>query len=174
MAGWLLDGGFDGEAHRRLKADALRAMGQVTTAANTRSWYLTQARELEGRVDTRVLPFRFVNAGMVRQMPPATYVNGLRFLLPPGLSADGAKTIHLRFEAPEHAFTLRLRNGVVVIDAGLHGSADASVTMSFDAWARLVGREAKAGVLLEHGEIVLAGDAQLARAVLVAGGPINA
>lgn len=174
MAGWLLDGGFDSPAHRQLKADALRAMGQVTTAANTRSWYLTQARELEGRADTRVLPFRFVNAGMVRQMPPATYVNGLRFLLPPELSARGEKTIHLRFQAPDHAFTLQLRHGVVVILPGLHGQADASVTMAFDAWARLVGREAKAGALVEGGEIALDGDARLARAVLVAGGPIDA
>ena len=36
-------------AARQIKVDALRAMGQVTTAANTRSWFLTQARELEDR-----------------------------------------------------------------------------------------------------------------------------
>lgn len=177
MAGWLLAGGHDTGDNRRLKARALRAMGQVTTASNTRSWFLTQARELEGKVDTRVPPIRFVNAGMVRQMPAVTYVNGLRFLLPPALSADGEKTIHLQFESPDHAFTLRLRNGVVLIADGVQDfqeQADASVAMSFDAWARLVGREARAGALLEAGEIKLSGDVRLARAVLIAGGPIDA
>lgn len=173
MAGWLLDGGFDTEEHRRLKAKALRAMGQVTTASNTRSWYLTQARELEGRVDTRVLPFRFVNANMVRQMPLATYVNGLRFVLPPALSTDGAKTIHLLLSAPDTAFTLRLRNGVVIIEPGVQGTADASLAMSLDAWARLVGREAKATELERGGAITTTGDAALVRAVLAVGGPLE-
>lgn len=170
LATWLLAAGHDAPAHRQLKADALRSMGQVTTAANTRSWYLTQARELEGKVDTRQLPIRFVNAGMVKQMPPRTYVNGLRFLLAPGLSANGERTIHLCFSEPAVAFTLRLRNGVVLIESGANGQPHAELQMSFDAWARLVGREAKADALLGAGEIRVSGDAQLADAVLAIGG----
>ncbi|MBS0445124.1 MAG: SCP2 sterol-binding domain-containing protein [Proteobacteria bacterium] len=169
MAGWLLDGGFDDESNRRLKARALRSMGQATTAANTRSWYLTQARELEGKVDTRIPPIRFVNAGMVRQMPPATYVNGLRFQLPPQLSADGPRRIVLNFSDPDVAFTLQLRHGVVQIAQGA-GAADAVLTIPFDAWARLVGREAKAQALVDAGEIRIEGDAALAGAVLRVGG----
>lgn len=173
MATWLLQAGHATPEYRQLKADALRAMGQVTTAANTRSWYLTQARELEGKTDTRVMPVRFINAGMVKQMPPRTYVNGLRFLLPPQLSAQGEKLIHLRFTAPDVAFSLRLRNGVVMIEPGAAGTADATVAMSFDAWARLVGRATKAGELVAGGEITLAGDPALTAAVLAVGGPAS-
>jgi alkyl sulfatase BDS1-like metallo-beta-lactamase superfamily hydrolase len=171
MATWLLQGGRATPENRQLKADALRAMAQVTTAANTRSWYLTQARELEGKVDTRVMPIRFVNAAMVKQMPPGTYVNGLRFILPPTLSADGEKTLHLRFTSPDAAYTLRLRNGTVVIASGVDGSSDASISMSFDAWARLVGRETTSAALLGNGEVKFEGDPALVKALLTVGGP---
>jgi alkyl sulfatase BDS1-like metallo-beta-lactamase superfamily hydrolase len=170
MAGWLVDGGFDTPEHRQLKADALRAMGQVTTAANTRSWYLTQARELEGKADTRVPPFRFVNPGMVRQMPPLTYVNGLRFQLPPELSANGPRTIVLRFNQPDAAYTLRLRNGVVQIEKADTAQADATLEMPFDAWARLIGRETKGQALVDAGDIKTSGAPDLIQAVLAIGG----
>lgn len=171
MAAWLLDGGFDTPAHRALKARALRAMGQLTTAANTRSWYLTQARELEGRVDTRVLPIRFVNANMVRQMPPATYVNFLRFMLSPALSAGRSRSVVLRFADPEHIFTLQLRHGVVQIVPGEQARADATVAMGFDAWARLVGRDVGAAALLSAGEARIEGDAGLGAEILGAVNP---
>ena len=173
LATWLLQAGHDAAQNRQFKADALRAMGQVTTASNTRSWFLTQARELEGKADTRQLPFKLVNAAMVKQMPPLTYVNGLRFLLAPELSAQGVATIHLQFNAPDSAFTLHLRNGVVRILPGVQGHAEATLRMPFDAWARLVGREAKARDLLDSGEITLDGDRKLGLAVLAIGGPIE-
>lgn len=169
MAGWLLDGGHDTEANRRLKAKALRAMGQVTTAANTRSWYLTQARELEGLADTRVPPVRFVNANMVRQMPPLTYVNGLRFQLSPQLSEVRPRCIVLRFSAPDLAYTLHLRHGVVQVVEGESANPDATLSMAFDAWARLVGRATPAQALVEGGEIRSEGDAELVAAVLAVG-----
>ena len=173
LATWLLQAGHASAEHQQLKADALRAMAQVTTAANTRSWLLTQARELEGKADTRQPPIRFINAAIVKQMPPATYVNGLRFLLAPELSAQGPKTIHLRFSEPDVAFMLALRNGVVRIEPGAPGSADAGLRMSFDTWAKLVGREAKALALVEQGEIQLDGDSGLAKTVLAVGGPLQ-
>ena len=154
---------------RQLKADALRAMAQATTAANTRSWYLTQARELEGQCDTTVTPMKIVNAAMVKQMPPRTYVNGLRFSLPATLSANGQKLLHLHFSQPDNDYTLVLRNGVVVItDAAptRGGEADASIRISFDAWAKLIGREASGRELLANGDVQASGDDAIIGAVL--------
>ena len=167
MATWgIKNAGPKATAFRQLKADALRAMAQATTAANTRSWYLTQARELEGACDTMVTPFKIVNAAMVKQMPPRTYVNGLRFSLPPTLSAGGDKTLHLRFTQPDADFTLTLRNGVVVIKDAAPAKADASITMGFEAWARLIGREATGAELLASGAAQASGEAALIAAVL--------
>ena len=68
---------------------------------------------------------------------------------------------------------LALRNGVVRIEPGAPGSADAGLRMSFDTWAKLVGREAKALALVEQGEIQLDGDSGLAKTVLAVGGPLQ-
>ncbi|WP_298211057.1 alkyl sulfatase dimerization domain-containing protein [Acidovorax sp.] len=149
----------------QLKADALRAMGQVTTAANTRSWFLTQARELEGAVDTHKLPVRFVNATMVAQMPPGTYVNALRFRLDPGLSAGGERQLALRIGATD--FGLRLRNGVVVVQTGAPAQADVSVVLTSQVWGALVAGDIDADQALAQG-VTLEGDAALGRAVLQA------
>lgn len=167
MATWLLQGSDGREEYRRLKASALRAMGQVTTAANTRSWYLTQALELEGKVDTSKPLIHFINAAMVRQMPVRTYVNGLRFQLSPSLSEDGQKTVHLQFQCPDANFTLRLRNGVVVIvDSAPSTAVDATIMMAFDSWARLIGGEAAGTALLSSGEIAATGNFAIVNAVL--------
>ncbi|MEJ8846355.1 alkyl sulfatase dimerization domain-containing protein [Variovorax rhizosphaerae] len=154
---------------RQLKADALRGMAQVTTAANTRSWYLTQARELEGHCNTDVTPFKIINPAMVKQMPPITYVNGLRFSLPASLSADGIKVLHLHFSQPDNDYTLVLRNGVVVISNGAPAAGtqvDATIDMSFDAWARLIGREASGRDLQASGDVKASGNKAIVGAVL--------
>lgn len=151
------------ERVKALKAKALRAMGQVTTASNTRSWYLTQARELEGKVDTRVLPIRFANDAMVKQMPPLTFVNALRFKLAPDLSAAGPKVVRLTLSGAG-AFDLRLRNGVVEIrDVNKQAPCDCEIEMSFDDWAKLNGG-AKAAVDLAA--IKVRGDADLGRKIV--------
>lgn len=152
-------------AARQIKADSLRAMGQVTTAANTRSWFLTQARELEGLTDTFQLPVCFVNATTVTQLPPVTYVNALRFKLPPDLSADGAKLVRLTL-AGSSSFDLHLRNGIVEVrEAMPQTAADCEIELTFADWARLNGG-AKSSV--DAAAFKISGDADLARRIVEA------
>ncbi len=163
LATYLLRQSPNDERYKALKAKALRAMGQVTTASNTRSWYLTQARELEGDVDTRQLPIRFANEAMVKQMPPLTYVNALRFRLPPELSADGAKVVRLALTGVG-AFDLHLRHGVVEIrPPAPTSSAECEIEMTFDDWAKMNGG-AKASV--DTSAFTIAGNAALARKII--------
>ena len=160
-----LDAGADKVAAGKVKAEALRSMGQVTTAANTRSWFLTQARELEGLVDTSKMPVRFVNATTVAQLPPGTYVNALRFRLDPSLSKAGSRQLHLTIG--QSSFALVLRNGVVTVAAGAPAKSDASVDISPQLWGALVAGDIDADTALQQGASV-GGDAELARAVLTA------
>lgn len=148
---------------RQLKADALRAMAQVTTAANTRSWYLAQARELEERVDTSTPPFTFVNATTVRQMPPGTYVNAMRFKLDAQLSAAGPRQANLSIAG--HHFTLALRHGVVQVVPGPAEHADCTVELTMDQWADLVSGESDVQRTLDAGARI-SGDTSLGRALL--------
>lgn len=148
---------------RQIKAQALRAMGQVTTASNTRSWYLTQARELEGQADTWKLPISFVSTSTVRQMPVQTYVNAMRFKLDPALSAEGPRRVNLHIS--EHAFTLLLRHGVAQVLPGTQAAADATIELSLDQWAALVAQQQNSQALIDCG-VRIDGDMPLARAVL--------
>ncbi len=166
LATQALRAGADTADARQLKADALRAMGQVTTAANTRSWYLTQARELEGQVDTHRLPITFVTAATVRQLPVATYVNAMRFRLNPALSDSGARCVHLSLDRSD--FTLNLRNGVVVVSPGLSGVPDTHIRMGLAQWATLVAGDIKHRAELAAAEMVVDGDRALAESVLAA------
>lgn len=155
----------DSAGARMIKADALRAMGQVTTAANTRSWYLTQARELEGQADTWKMPVKFVNATTVKQLPLATYVNALRFRIDPATSRDRARNVLLTIG--DKPFALALRNGVVQVSQTPtpNTSFDAKVSMSLEQWAGLVARDKNAAMTLADGATIN-GDADLANAVL--------
>ncbi|HMV01563.1 MAG TPA: alkyl sulfatase dimerization domain-containing protein, partial [Rhodocyclaceae bacterium] len=164
LATQALRAGRAGDQARQTKADALRAMGQVTTAANTRSWYLTQARELEGTVNTQKLPIRFVTAATVRQMPVATYVNAMRFRVDPALSANAERTLHLSIDASD--FTLTLRHGVVTVSSGLSAQADASVRLGMDSWAPLVAGDVQDLGTLPANALTLGGDSALGLSVL--------
>lgn len=149
---------------RQTKADAFRAMGQVTTAANTRSWYLTQARELEGLVDTRKLPIRFVSAETVRQMPAVTYVNAMRFRMDPALSIHRVCRVHLVIDTA--AFTLELRNGVTLVSPLAQGAPDASIKLDMKHWAALVAGDVHDAEQLNALAMEITGDRELAIAVL--------
>ncbi|WP_454710725.1 alkyl sulfatase dimerization domain-containing protein [Cupriavidus nantongensis] len=166
LAGYLVRAYPECAHYRQLKARGLRAMGQATSAANSRAWYLTQARELEGSADTSRIPVNFVNAALVAQFPPQTYVNALRFRLDPALSGAGASSVDLRFTDVGFACRLLLRNGVVVLAPVDDASPDAGIDMSFSLWASLVGGEAKADEVAESEAVRLTGDARLGRAVL--------
>ena len=45
-------------------------------------------------------------------------------------------------------------------------TVDAAIDMSFDAWSRLIGREATGAALLEAGDVRASGDPDITRAVL--------
>lgn len=148
---------------RQVKAQALRAMGQRTTAANTRSWYLTHARELEHQLDTRTPPIRFVNATTVQQMPLLTYVRALRFRIDPALSADATHVVALQID--DTVFTLTLRHGMTVVSAGRPAQADAELVMTLPQWAALVAGDLAADAALAAG-VRASGAAPLTMAVL--------
>lgn len=161
-----LRAGVQGERAKHVKAQALRAMGQVTPAANTRSWYLTQARELEGLIDTRQVPIRFVTAATVGQMPPSTYVNAMRFKVDPALSATAERCVHLSIDA--HHFTLQLRHGVTVVSPQQQGTADCHIQISMTSWCSLVAGDIADLKNFDASSVQLTGDAALAHGVLAA------
>ncbi|MEN9314118.1 MAG: hypothetical protein RIS35_511, partial [Pseudomonadota bacterium] len=127
----------DDATTRMLKADALEAMGRVTPAATTRSWYVTQARALRGEI--RVPRLQFPAMGILAMAPPAATIDQYRVRVDPQRCADADRILVISIvdRAARHA--LHLRRGVVEFVANPADCArapDLEVETRYDNWLR--------------------------------------
>jgi alkyl sulfatase BDS1-like metallo-beta-lactamase superfamily hydrolase len=97
---------------RQIKADALRIMGQLTIASIPRSWYLSQARALENKVN--ILHAVMPSGEQILESEPGTYINMLRIRINPEKSANTDKVIVFEFTdvKDDTACGLHIRQGV--------------------------------------------------------------
>jgi alkyl sulfatase BDS1-like metallo-beta-lactamase superfamily hydrolase len=101
-----------------LKAACLKKLGYAQTNQIMRSWYLTGARELEGKIDTKKM-LQFSRSSMVGiELPPDQIFNAWRYVL----YAERAGTKHLALQLSitdidEH-WILELRNSILDIKRG--------------------------------------------------------
>ncbi len=103
---------------RTLKAQALRQLGFQTENTNWRSWYLTSALELEGRVPN-IAGNRLAAPDILKEMPLCNYVEGWTVRLDPIKSADAHLTVAFRLSDKGQSCALEVRRGV----AQLHDPA---------------------------------------------------
>lgn len=157
--------------YRTLKAGCLRAMGQHALATNSRSWYLTQARELEGTPVLRVVP---ANPGAVANQL-ADYVDYYRIRINPERSADVDKLIGLRF-GPDQLFGLHIRGGLVdfLPELGSYPrKPDILIESSAANWAAIYNNLADPAALIDSGAMKMAaGDASEAKRLFALFDPI--
>lgn len=153
----------DNAEWKQLKADALRYMGQRQRSSITRNYYLTQARELEGKADTFAVPHRTV--GKVLESDPAAYVDLLRYEIDPERAEGrkGAFTLHLR--GPETGYTLVLSNSVLRVSPAQTEEATV-LRVDFKDWAEIVAGETRLTDLLHQGQAEIDGDEPTVAAVL--------
>ena len=112
----------DAEA-RQLRAAASRQLGQRTSAANVRGWYLTEALQIEGGMQFKGQPLtidairRFLGTPTVQALVEASVDENLQFVryLVDPRKADGLRqTFTLGVEGDSRIRQLELRNGVLV------------------------------------------------------------
>jgi alkyl sulfatase BDS1-like metallo-beta-lactamase superfamily hydrolase len=131
----------DHQTYRQLKADALRKIGQVTTAANTRSWVLTEALELEGKLDVSAMSVDLVDANTILQTPPVTFVGVARFLLDPEKSANSDVVFGITFTDLERGFGLHVRTGVAEFLDHYPERPDIGPAIERPVWAEILTKE---------------------------------
>jgi alkyl sulfatase BDS1-like metallo-beta-lactamase superfamily hydrolase len=112
------------KAARKARIVAARAMGQRTTAANARGFYITEALQLEGRMLAMGQPVTVV---LLRQVlgtpqkaqltvaPVASVLDYLRYLVDPVKAGDKRMVFTLAVEGDAAIHRVQLRNGVLVI-----------------------------------------------------------
>jgi alkyl sulfatase BDS1-like metallo-beta-lactamase superfamily hydrolase len=127
----------DAEA-RQLRAAASRQLGQRTSAANVRGWYLTEALQIEGKMQFKGQPLtvdairQFLGTPTAQALVAASVDENLQFVryIVDPRKADGLRqTFTLAVEGESRIWSLELRNGVLVItDADAAAATHLSLT----------------------------------------------
>lgn len=123
---------------RQLKADALRAMGHLTTGSIPRAFLLSEARSLEGEVDIpRLLP----PTPETIAASPEVFVDYFRVRIDPRLSADTDKVLAFAFsDTGGETAGLHVRRGVaeyLTAPSEHYKAADFVLRLSPETWAEL-------------------------------------
>jgi alkyl sulfatase BDS1-like metallo-beta-lactamase superfamily hydrolase len=114
---------------RLVKAASLRALGYQQLNPIVRSWYLTGALELEGKIDPNailgaMLPM-LATPGSARET-----INGWRYQLDASAAGETELIVGIRLADTGEEATAHLRNSVLIIEDGIADNADAVVELT--------------------------------------------
>lgn len=113
-------------AARQVKADALRSMAQVSTATQSHNFYLAEALELEGKIDTRAqLANGFGGFGWetVVGQPPETLVSVLESRIAPERSRGVDASFVLVFTDAPQRYRVDIRDAVAEVRPAADGDS---------------------------------------------------
>jgi alkyl sulfatase BDS1-like metallo-beta-lactamase superfamily hydrolase len=135
-------------------------MGHRARGSIMRSFALSQALELEGKVNIpRVIPPAIEQ---IAAAPPAQYLSRYRVRIDPVRSADIDTMVRFVFtDADDTALALHLRRGVVeFIENPDQYPRDADYTLSLDrqTWGRIFLGQGDVSRLIDEGNVVVQGD----------------
>jgi alkyl sulfatase BDS1-like metallo-beta-lactamase superfamily hydrolase len=123
---------------KRIKAEALRALGRDQINANARNYYLTQALELEGKIeiDDEVKPENALT--FVNTVPIGRFVAAMPANLVYEKSADKDILVGFRFPDVDEAYGIHVRRGVAEFKDHFPENPDITITASSTVWRELV------------------------------------
>jgi alkyl sulfatase BDS1-like metallo-beta-lactamase superfamily hydrolase len=152
LGGYLIKVAPRDQEARQLLANALRQMGYNTMATIPRSWYLTRALALEGKI--RIPVAMHGDTSSVLGSPPHTYVKQYRVRLDPRASVGKEQQLSITItDADAPSMALHVRGGVAefVPDASkYYRKSDISISMPLDAWASYYVGDITLAQLLDH------------------------
>ena len=134
------------DLERKLDRQAARALGQRTTSANARGWYISEALLHEGKI--RLGEHTISNYQQLSQVTGAVTpkklaasplndnVQYLRFMVDPRLAEGKRAEFNANFTDEKVSYAIALRNGVVAItDRPNKGQ---TIKLSKDDWSKLI------------------------------------
>jgi alkyl sulfatase BDS1-like metallo-beta-lactamase superfamily hydrolase len=160
LSNYLLRLDANDEQARQVKIEALREMGHRARGSIMRSYALSQALELEGKVDiARVIPPAIEQ---IAAAPPGQYLSRYRVRIDPVRSAELDRLVQFVFtDVQDQALALHLRRGVVefIDDPGQYpGSADYTIALDRRTWGEIFLGTADIRDLIDEGRLVVEGD----------------
>jgi alkyl sulfatase BDS1-like metallo-beta-lactamase superfamily hydrolase len=160
LANYLLRLDPDDQGARQIKAKALREMGHRARGSIMRSFALSQALELEGKVDIPgVIPPALEQ---IAASPPARYLSRYRVRIDPARSADIDRMVRFVFtDAGDKALALHLRRGVVeFVEEPDQYPREADYTVSLDrrTWGSIFLGQGDVAALIDQDTVAVEGD----------------
>jgi alkyl sulfatase BDS1-like metallo-beta-lactamase superfamily hydrolase len=138
LASHLVRADPDSDEARLLEARALRALGQRSISPNGRNYYLTQARELEGRAEVGARAPGEGGLAVARSMPIGSFIAAMPVFLDPQKSAETDTVMGFHFPDLGEAYTLHVRRGVAEFRAGFPERPDVAITADSGVWIEIV------------------------------------
>ncbi len=155
------------ERGRALRARALRAMAERETSANGRNYYLTQARETEGSLETPRSNPAVSGQHMLAHVPIATTLRSMAVNLEAERALETEATIGLHFTDLDEDWSLEIRRGVALEKPGRPAQADVRLRVDSGVFKEmLVGIRAPATTLASRAVAVEGSTARLVQLLL--------
>ena len=144
---------------RNLKAACLRKIGYATLNTITRSWYLTGALELEGKLDPRMILAQIRTLAVEKGRKGADILEGWRYLLK--AESAGTDRILISFEVTDtgERLGIELRNSILEVHKdGLPYGRDATVRVSSETLGAIDLGKTTLAAAIDGGKVEVRGD----------------
>jgi len=128
----------DSREAKQVKADALRALGLRQINANARNYYLTQALELEGKVEIKDQTKPENAISFVSTVPIDQFIAAMPANLVYDKSADKEMMVGFRFPDVGEGYGIEIRRGVAEFDNSFPEEPDLTITTDSEVWRELV------------------------------------
>jgi alkyl sulfatase BDS1-like metallo-beta-lactamase superfamily hydrolase len=131
---------------KQVRAAAARALGQRTTSANARGWYITEALAMENKLKLGEQPITLeaVRAAMgapdveaIMSAPLEDSFQYVRYLVDPRKAEDTRLAFTVSVDNAETTTRVELRNGVIVISEA-SAKEETHIDVSGQEWAEFV------------------------------------
>ncbi len=131
---------------KTVRADAARALGQRTTSANARGFYISEALLHEGKIrlgEHTITHYQQLSQVMgavtpkkLAASPLNDNVQYLRFMVDPRLAEDKRAEFNVNFTNENISYGIALRNGIIAITE--HPNKGPKLKLTKDDWSKLI------------------------------------
>jgi len=128
---------FDGDG-RRIRADALRALGEESISANGRNYHLTQAKEADGSLALPRPQPAVSSKHVLSTLPMESVLRAMSVSLDGEAASSIDTVIGLHFTDINESWTLHLRRGVAVICPERPPQAEVRIQTTSQVWKELL------------------------------------
>lgn len=160
LAGFAVQADSSDMEARRVKAIALREMARVSTGLQAHNFYLVEALELEGKIDTRQSNDGFfgeVTFGSVDLAPPISLVDVLETRIIPRRSAGVQQSVDVYFSDIDERFRIDIRDSVAEVRQASDPSGAPTIETDRSTWFGIIEQTRPVSAVMDDGRCRLIG-----------------